>query len=207
MGKYYKRNYDKPRTEEKAEPIRESADDCVTDTVRRIIKAQDEVIEDCCVSSCESAIKQLRKRKSDLAPQHTTIPFILYCNSSCSPFIGSGVFQAPMGNCKRNNNFFGSVETPIFRAKSFAKDSDNCVKLELLLPVTEQCEVLMPALDGCKCGSISQFFPTDDPVTGFQATGICITVNLNHFLAVTCLDPITPIPADADRSSHHSQRA
>lgn len=207
MGKYYKRYYDKPRTEEKAEPIRDSVDDCVTDTIRRIIKAQDEVREDCCVSSCESSIKQLKKSRNDLSPQNTTIPFILYCNSSCKPFIGSGVFQAPMGNPSRNRNFFGSVETPIFRAKSFAKDSENCVKLELLLPVTDECGLLMPALDGCGCGTISQFFPTDDPVTGFQATGICITVNLNKFLAVTCLDPITPIPVNEGPATHRPQTA
>ena len=204
MGKCYKKYYDKPKP--KPEAIKDPVDDCVKNTIRKIIEAQDQVREDCCYSSCENSINQLRRPRKNHKPQNTTIPFILYCDSSCNPFIGSGVFQAKYGDRRgQNRNFFGSVETPIFRAKGYTKGSDDCVNLELLLPVTDECGLVMPETDGCCCGSISQFFPTDDPVTGFQATGICITVNLNKFLAITCLDPITPVPVNEDHTTHYSQ--
>ena len=120
------------------------------------------------------------------------IPFILYCGGTCEPFVGSGVFQASNG--ANRGTFFGCVETPIFRAKHFVKGSDCCVRLELLVPVTDKCDVAVCQMDSVS--AVCPFFPTDDPITDFQATGICVTVNLKDFNAITCLDPITPIRAN-----------
>ncbi|HLR66617.1 CotY/CotZ family spore coat protein [Virgibacillus alimentarius] len=178
---------------------KEKPEECVKDVIRRIVKVQEEA-EDRCATSCENSIRQLRK-PSAVNPSHTTIPFILYCADTCKPFMGSGVFQAPLD--KKEDTFFGSIETPIFRAKRFVKGSDNCLQLELLLPVTESRDILMPELED-DSGTIAPFFPTDDLVIDFQATGICIIVNLDHFLGITCLDPITPIPFEEAPESHNT---
>jgi|SRR5699024_5293820 len=163
---------------------------CVKQEVSRIIKAQNEVENDC-DSSCKSSIKQLLTQKETPDSHHTTIPFILYCSHTCKPFIGSGVFQSPPEeNCLP---FFGCVESPIFRAKKFIEDKENCVILELLLPVTEDFDVPIRAVDSHS--SVCPFFPKDNPVTNFLATGICLTADLDNFSAISCLHPITPIPS------------
>ncbi|GAA0604054.1 exosporium assembly protein ExsY [Virgibacillus siamensis] len=169
-----------------------SYNDCVCDVVRKIVEAQDEVEENGCCGSCDSAVQQLRKGRPNNGPVNTTVPFILYCAGDCEPFFGSGVFKSP-GYYNREA-FYGCVESPIFRAKQFVRGSNCCVKLELLLPVTD-CEIIMTKVEDCN-SAISHYFPADDPVTGFQATGICITVDLNNFTGITCLDPITPIPVN-----------
>lgn len=190
--KYREREREWEREKEKIK-AEKAADECVCDVVKRIVEVQDEVDGNDCSSGCDRSIQQLlRKGKNDLGPANTTIPFILYCDGSCDPFIGSGVFQTSNGS--HRGTFFGCVETPIFRAKKFVKGTDCCVRLELLVPVTEDCDV--PVCEMESVSTVCPFFPTDQPITGFQATGICITVDLKHFLAITCLDPITPIPAN-----------
>ncbi|ASN04421.1 CotY/CotZ family spore coat protein [Virgibacillus necropolis] len=163
-----------------------SSDDCVCDVVRNIVKAQDQVADNICSSSCYRSIQQLRGKGNGL--QNTTIPFILYCSGTCKPFIGSGVFQAPLDT--NAETFFGCIETPIFRAKQFVENNDCCVKLELLLPISEGYQVKSYHMDNVS--KVCSFFSEDDPVTDFMATGICLTVNLEHFLGITCLDPIIP---------------
>lgn len=167
-------------------------EDCIKNVIKRIIKAQDKAIDDCAVS-CESSIQQLLRGhdETELKPAHTTIPFVLFCSHTCRPFIGSGIFQSPpdQADC----TFFGCVESPVFRAKRFVDNSDHCVSLELLLPVTDDCDVPGAATDSHE--NICSFFPKNDPVTDFMATGICLTVDLNSFNAITCLNPITPIPS------------
>ncbi|MDC3415270.1 CotY/CotZ family spore coat protein [Terrihalobacillus insolitus] len=165
-------------------------EECVCDVVREIVRAQDAVINnnDCCTASCENSIRDLLS-PSQVGNVNTTIPFILYCKD-CDPFIGSGVFQGELG--ESGNTFFGCVETPIFRAKKFVEGSDCCVKLELLLPVTEGGSTPGPTESGVS--DVCKFFPGRS-IRDFQATGICLTVDLNCFCGITCLDPITPIPA------------
>lgn len=173
-------------------PASPASASCVKTEVSRIIRAQNEVEDDCYVG-CESSIKQLRSQSNhlDLSPTHTTIPFILYCNHTCQPFIGSGVFKsAESDGCAP---FFGCVESPVFRAKRFIKGHGNCVNLELLLPVTEDCDI--PSLSTDVKSGVSPFFPKNNPVTDFLATGICFTVDLDSFNGITCLKPLTPIPS------------
>ncbi|GAB3807168.1 CotY/CotZ family spore coat protein [Virgibacillus kimchii] len=187
MGKYRGRGFFE---------LKKKYDNCVKDKIIRIINAQKKTAESH-LPPCDSVIQQLRKGNTP-GSGNTTIPFILYCKDG-KPFIGSGVFQAPMG--KKSENLFGSAETPILRAKHFVKDSDCCLKVELLLPVTEKCRVLMPESKCCN-KTIAPFFPADDPVIGFQATGICITIEVDKFIGITCLDPITPMHTGECPVSH-----
>lgn len=163
--------------------------DCVADTVKNIIKAQNEVMDDDCATSCHYSIQQLRGKGNELGPRYSTIPFVLYCGGTCKPFIGSGIFKNPADHYK--NTFFGCVETPVFRAKQFAKNDNNCVTLELLAPASSDYEIKSYCMD--KGGDVCRFFSEEEPVCGFLATGICLTVDLNHFMGITCLDPINPM--------------
>lgn len=167
---------------------RKRCENCVCDVVKGIVQAQDKVGANGCSSGCDRSIHQLLSQKTghDIDPTRTTIPFILYCAGTCEPFIGSGVYKTSIGS--KGRHAFGCVETPIFRAKNFVKGSDCCVRLELLVPISEGCEVAIPPKD--TMSKVCSFFPTEDPVTGFQASGICLTVNLDHYSAITCLDPI-----------------
>lgn len=177
MGYYKNREIVKPK---------HLPNDCVCDIVRKIVDAQNEVIENnSCATSCDRSIQQLRGKSFDT--ENTTIPFILYCSGSCEPFMGSGVFQAPATHDRES--FFGCVETPVFRATQFVGNNNCCVRLELLIPISNGCEV-----NACTTNNqVCSFFPEDTPVTDFIATGICLTVNLKNFMGITCLDPINPI--------------
>lgn len=179
------------------EPVRLQpvSDQCVSETVRDIIRAQNEATEINIPYGCDKSVKQLLTKhdKNEHKPRHTTIPFILYCRETCKPFIGSGVFKSPPN--PHRHSFFGCIETPVFRAKQIVNHCDNCAKLELLLPVTKHCTIPEPVCD--TLSDVCPFFPADSPITDFVATGICLTVDLNQFHSITCLDPITPLPAKA----------
>jgi len=166
-----------------------NVDNCVYDTVREIIIAQDKVADDGCSTSCDSAIQQLHRQGKEPGPRFNTVPFILYSKGTCKPFIGSGIFKNPKHTGKRS--FFGCIETPVFRAKHFIKNSDYCVKLELLVPASEGYEIKGYCTN--RAHHACSFFPEENPVTGFFATGICLTVDLDQFMGITCLDPINPI--------------
>ena len=169
---------------------KKTTDHCVCDIIKNIVDAQDKIGKNGCFSGCDKSIHQLQKSGNNTRPVHTTIPFILYCGETCEPFIGSGIFTIPKGSHGKES--FGCVESPIFRAKSFVKGSNCCVRLELLVPIPDGCKTSAAPAD--TVSTVCPFFPTDEPITDFQASGICLTVNLENFSAITCLDPITPIP-------------
>ncbi|MEF2291318.1 CotY/CotZ family spore coat protein [Virgibacillus dokdonensis] len=157
---------------------------CVCDIVQSIVHAQDKVNKDTCDTSCYASIQQLNHKNS--FNRHTTIPFLLYCRSSCKPFIGKGFMTKHHNHCSEKS--FKEIESPFFRAKKFLRGSKCCVRLELLLPIKDK--------------KFSQSFDKrsycddhiDKKITDFIATGVCLTVDLNQFIGITCLDPITPIP-------------
>lgn len=169
-----------------------SNDNCVCNQVREIVIAQDEITnqgDGCCSTGCDQSIKSLLSPTvNNNMNGNTTIPFALYCKGSCGPFIGNGVYQAT----GETNTYFGCIESPIFRAKEFVDDGSCCVRLEILLPAT--ADGTTPGATGDGEGSICPYFP-GETITGFQATGICLTVDLNNFHAITCLDPVRPLPA------------
>lgn len=163
---------------------------CICDTVNKINKAQHEVTDDSCDTSCEEVKKLLStSHKEKKKPVHTTIPFLLYTVTG-EPFIGSGVTKISYKGSKRKH--FECIETPVFKVKNVDKYDKCCVNLELLLPVSKDHKV---ARCNEQSGNVCKYFPIDDKVTDFIATGICMTVDLNNFTAITCLDPITPLPA------------
>lgn len=166
-----------------------NGENCVCDVVREIVAAQNDVVnnDNCCTTSCERSIQDLLSPVAN-GNGATTIPFILYCKGDCEPFIGSGITQEP----RTGGGFdFDCVESPIFRAKQFVDEDECCVKLELLLPVNEGGQT--PGPDG---DTVCDFF-RGESIRNLQASGICITVDLDCFCAITCLDPITPLPVPA----------
>ncbi|CDQ20503.1 spore coat protein Z [Halobacillus karajensis] len=172
---------------------------CVRDVIAEIIKAQDEVAgmmdNGCCDVSCERSIRDLLSPTANV-PSNTTVPFILNCKD-CKPFIGSGVISRPLNG---GGTFLDCLQSPIFRAKKFV-DNDkyegygdhesNCVKLELLIPVTMGGSQPGPSGKGKQ---VCDYFPGNS-IRNLRATGVCITVDLDCFCSITCLEPTTPLMA------------
>ncbi len=156
---------------------------CVCDKVKKIVQAQRQVEFDC-DSSCHQFIQQLKGDQHRV--QHTTIPFMLYCESTCKPFIGSGYVQKKT-RCS-SDHYYQYIETPFFKAKDV--DKKCCAKLELLLPDTDFC-CEHHCCDPCTCSY------KDNPIKRFLATGVCLTVDLNKFIGINCLAPNTPIDMGA----------
>lgn len=179
-----------------------NSSNCVHDIVRDIIRAQRRAVaaeEDTCFTGCDRSIEELLSPAAENRDRlrFNTIPFILYCAANCKPFVGAGVRRVrDSGGSSRTH--FECVESPIFRAKSFVRGSENCVRLELLVPVgsgggstpKHEEQSNHRGSQSC-CGNVCSFFP--NRTRDFRATGICITVDLNHFTGISCLDPITPI--------------
>lgn len=167
--------------------------DCVCDTVREIVRVQDEVAEantNCCLKGCDQSIKNFLSPMMTSGNGSTTIPFALYCKGDCDPFIGSGVFRSPVGGS--GMTALRCVASPIFRARKFVyKDRDKCcVQLELLLPITMGGSTPGPSGEGKR---ICDFFPGSS-IRNLQETGICLTIDLSCFCGIVCLDPVTPRP-------------
>lgn len=145
-----------------------SGDNCVCAVLRRIADAQDAVSPtNGCTTSCDKSIQDLMNGVSPTSTANT-IPVILYCG--CEPFRGTGVRIVTPGGS--SNQHFDCVNTFVFRVNSV--DDDCCARLELLEvkggpSPDEPCD----QFNGAKPGDI-------------EATGICITVDLNCFCAVSC---------------------
>ncbi|RDW18285.1 spore coat protein [Oceanobacillus arenosus] len=140
---------------------------CVADILKEIVEAQNDIVENCCDTGCEQSINDLLG-ESEKGNGLDTVPIILY-NRDGSPFKG---FGAP----KDHHKIGEIVASFIFRVKKVF--DDNCAVLELLLS------------DGETCGHDHLKDPTDQSTKDLEATGICITVDLNCFCHVTCLPAI-----------------
>lgn len=167
---------------------------CVCRKVREIAAAQDQVNGNnngVCDTSCDRSIADLLSPAANNNMNgNTTIPFALYCKGDCGPFLGSGVYQGTTG--ANGATYFGCVESPIFRVVGFEDEDGCCAQLELLLPAT--ADGTTPGATGDGDSAICPFFP-GQTITDFQATGVCITVDLNNFHSIMCLDPIRPLSA------------
>lgn len=170
--------------------------DCVRDVIRRIIDAQRKVEDTTsivCATSCERSIEDLLSPSRDhRRPRHTTIPFMLI-NKLGKPFIGSGIVNRDGDGGRRD--FFECIESPVFRVRNFTRGSDNCVVLELLKPVHRRHdgEGHEHKHHSSAHATACDFFE-GRRIHNFRSTGVCITVDLDCFCGITCLDPITPIP-------------
>lgn len=166
---------------------------CVADVVRDIVRAQRRVAEaeeDSCRTGCDRSIEELLSPALENVrrPRHNTIPFILFTKECGKAFTGVGV--------RKGRDSFECIESPIFRVRSFVDNSRNCVRLELLEPVrsgrSESDGENRDHRHSCD-GDFCDFLP--NRTRNFRATGICITVDLDCFCGISCLDPITPVSA------------
>ncbi|GAA0593355.1 spore coat protein CotY [Virgibacillus siamensis] len=140
---------------------------CVCDILKEIVDAQNDVVENCCDTSCERSISDLLG-ETDNGNGLDTVPLILYCKEGCKPFKGYGA-------CPIDNNGGGHVEASyFFRVK---KVMDDCCAVVELLRDDEA--------EGDPHG------PFCSDVADLSATGICMTVDLNCFCHVTCLPAIS----------------
>ncbi|GGB40335.1 spore coat protein [Virgibacillus dakarensis] len=144
---------------------------CVCDILKEIADVQNDIVENCCDSSCERSINDLlgeQENNNDL----DTVPVLLYCQDGCKPFKGFGAFRGDNnGSC----DFGEVVGSFYFRVKKV--DDNCCAVLELLRD---------PADDDCNPEN-----PVDQDTCHLRATGICITVDVNCFCHVTCLPAIS----------------
>ena len=182
-----------------------ASDHCIKDVVRKIVDAQVRAAEEAataCTTSCEQSIEDLlsptRPRRRT---RFTTIPIMLICKDSCKPFVGSGFVSRDRDG--ERSGHFECIESPIFKVRGFVRDSDSCVRLELLLPVGRRSgehDHIAGAEDkhdgghdhhvrGSFCDQFGR-----RRIENFRETGLCITVDLDFFAGITCLDPITPVP-------------
>jgi hypothetical protein len=157
-------------------------DQCVCAVLRAIADAQDQVspVTGGCEISCERSIQELLNGVSPATTAPNTIPVILYCG--CEPFLGTGVSftrRTPPGGGTFD---FECIQTFVFRVTSV--DNNCCAVLELLQIVNAGGQPIRPSEENV----CSQF---GAQARDFERTGICITVDLNCFCAVTCLEPIT----------------
>ncbi|NBJ70912.1 MULTISPECIES: CotY/CotZ family spore coat protein [Clostridia] len=140
---------------------------CVCDILKEIAEAQNDVIENCCDSSCEQSINDLLG-ETDQGNGLDTVPLILYCKGNCKPFKGFGAHPNDIGDI---------VASFFFRVKK-VKD-DCCAVLELLRDPRDD--------------KANPHDPVEQDTKPLRATGICITVDLNCFCHVTCLPAINAL--------------
>ncbi len=144
--------------------------DCICSTIKRILKAQEEVDECQCRVSCERSIRQMLAPND--CPPANTVPFTLTCG--CDLFFGKAAIYGKSGN-------FCLISSPFFKVKKV--DRNCCAVLELLWPTCNG----KPYEGYLKCKD-HHSFPCHD-FNGFIGTGACITVDLSCFCSISCHKP------------------
>ncbi|MGP4042190.1 CotY/CotZ family spore coat protein [Gracilibacillus sp. D59] len=144
---------------------------CVCDVVRAIADAQDNVADQLCDVSCSRSIQNLVSPVGGNGLD--TVPFILY-NKKGKPFKGFGAEVNANGGPAR----FDCFNSFIFRVTEV--DDDCCAVLELLVFNN----------DDTTCGDPCEQLDNEQ-VNDLERTGICITVDLNCFCAITCLPAVS----------------
>ncbi|ASN06496.1 CotY/CotZ family spore coat protein [Virgibacillus necropolis] len=158
---------------------------CVCDILKEIAEAQNDVVENCCDTSCERSINDLLG-DNDNGNGLDTVPVILYCKDGCKPFKG---FGANHDDYKVEDSFF-------FRVKRV--DKDCCATLELLVDDKyyddDDDDDDDDDRDRHRYDKDRKHYKKDSPegqcVKDLRASGICITVNVDCFCHVTCLPAI-----------------
>ncbi|MBB6454785.1 spore coat protein Z [Salirhabdus euzebyi] len=156
-------------------------DNCVCDVVRAIADAQEDVVDVACDVSCSRSIDNL------LAPVSRnnldTVPFILY-GKDLKPFKAFGADIEFSGGRQR----LDCTESFIFRVKEVSDDC--CAVIELLTFDDEE-----PDAPGNQQGARCDKDPCEqidgEEVRDLNRTGICITVDLKCFCAITCLPAVS----------------
>ncbi len=138
---------------------------CVCDILREIVDAQNDVVENCCDTSCERSISDLLG-ETDNGNGLDTVPVILYCKDGCSPFKGFGADPDNVGDMQAS--FY-------FRVKRVMDDC--CAVVELLRDPNDNED--------------NPDNPVEQDTDPLRATGICMTVDLNCFCHITCLPAVS----------------
>lgn len=162
---------------------------CVCRTVKRISDAQNEAARRSdCESGCEQSIRDLLGPARRHEKKKTTIPFILYCQGDCKPFIARGVSKTPI-DCYPDTSYYRSVKTPFLKVKKVDAAS-CCAHVELLRPVNANG---YPVASDAE--NFDEYFSERTPfrTIHFQETGICLTLDLKCFCAITCLDAVSTL--------------
>lgn len=174
---------------------------CVGDVVRRILDAQRKAADESdygCTTSCDRSIDDLLSPSRRGPSRHTTIPFMLTCKDGCSTFFGSGFTD----HGHHRHRHFHCIESPIFKVRGFVRGSKNCARIELLKPVyhhehdhdhgpREDDDLTDYHHGNHSNNSVCGYFG-GRPIKNFCHTGVCITVDLDCFCGISCLDPVTP---------------
>ncbi|PAV29173.1 spore coat protein [Virgibacillus profundi] len=137
---------------------------CVCDVLKEIADAQNDVVENCCDSSCDQSIQDLLGERDD-GNGLDTVPVLLYCKGNCAPFKGFGAHPRRIRDVEAS--FY-------FRVKKVTDDC--CAVLELLRDRDDDKD--------------NPHNPVEQHTGRLRATGICITVDLSCFCHVTCLPAI-----------------
>lgn len=173
--------------------------ECVKDVVKKILDAQRKATDDfLCITGCDTSIDDLLSPQRHNRPhRHDTIPFMLFTKCDVKPFVGSG-FTSWVGRHGDRRGNFRCVESPFFKVKGFSRGSDSCVTLELLEPIKDRGRHDRHHSEGdvekgkhhndCGCSMCKRF--GSHHFENFCLTGVCITVDLDCFCAISCLDPV-----------------
>lgn len=153
--------------------------DCVEETLKRILKAQKVADErNACDSDCERAIENLRN--SEKTNTKNTVPFALYTKDGL-PFKADGVGVFHCSCC--NKEKFAGFATFIFKIIKF---KDSCATIELLkFKRKESC----CAYEYSEPSSPAQQVDCED-VDDLISTGVCITIDPDCFCSILCLPAI-----------------
>ena|SRR5699024_9649081 len=146
---------------------------CVCDILKEIADAQQDVVENCCDTSCEQSISELLG-ETEVSNGLDTVPVILYCNDGCKPFKGYGAHPDHIDHVQAS--FY-------FRVK---KIIGNCCD-----DYCDGCCAVVELLRDPYCDAYNPHDPMEQHTHNLCATGICMTVDVNCFCHVTCLPAIS----------------
>jgi CotY/CotZ family spore coat protein len=155
---------------------------CVGDVLEAILHAQEKAKkQDDCHHSCKESISDLLEEKK--RPKKNTIPFLLF-RGDCEPFKASGVKVVKNHHTKKKK--FAYISSFIFKIKDL---NDGCAVLELLtFKPDRSCNSDHKEIQKNPCSPCCQIDHKD--VDDLIGTGICITVDLACFCAISCLPAI-----------------
>jgi Spore coat protein Z len=155
---------------------------CVGDVLKAILHAQERAKkQDDCHHSCKESISDLLEEKK--RPKKNTIPFLLFCGD-CEPFKASGVKVVKNHHTKKKK--FACISSFIFKIKDL---NDGCAILELLtFQPDRSCNSDHKQIQKSPCTPCCQINHKD--VDDLMGTGICITVDLSCFCAISCLPAV-----------------
>jgi len=160
----------------------EHHENCVREVLKAILHAQEKAKKhndghnSCDKESIHELLGETRR------PKKNTIPFLLYCGD-CEPFKATGVTTFT-DHSKRKQ--FACITSFIFKIKDL---NDDCAVLELLtFKPDKRCHSDQKGDRKNHCSPCCQIDHKD--VDDLMGTGICITVDLSCFCAISTLPAV-----------------